>query len=122
MIWFLAPFIVAIIFFSAGLYLLVHTVLLQQQRILKQGDLLIMTVQQVKDRIAAARTAIQATVVTEIAEVKLLVTAGGATPTQLDEIGQDVVDLEAATLTAVASISDNVAGEPGPDPDPNPQP
>lgn len=79
-----------------------------------------MTVAQLKQSIADARTAIQQTVVTETAEVKALIqgNAGGATPAQLDEIGGDVQALQADAIAAIQSISDGAAGDPNTPPTP----
>ena len=89
--------------------------------LIEQQEQIIMTVQEVKDRIAAAKIAVQATVTTEVAEVKALISGqAGATPAQVDELGAGVADLQTTSVAAIQSISDQVAGTSAPGPVPLP--
>jgi len=85
----------------------------QLATIIEKESELLMTVAELKQKIADAKTAIQTTVTTEIGEVKAIITGQvGATPAQLIEIGNEVAGLQTTAVAAIQSISDNVAGAP----------
>lgn len=71
-----------------------------------------MTVQQIKDRIQQGKLDIIAAGTSEAAEIKVLITAGGgsaggATQSQLDELGEGVNDLASTAVATINAISDN---------------
>lgn len=83
-----------------------------------------MTVAGIKNLIASSKLEVLDAGVSETAELKLIIgnNAGGATPSQLDEIAADIEDFRDTAVDTITGLSDKVAGEEEPEPAPGPGP